>query len=501
MTGVVEATAGRVRGSTGRGVQVFRGIPYAEPPVTERRFTAPVAVERWVGERDCTQDGPIPPQGPSRLKEVVGEFGGYQAEDCLSLTIWAPDSPGASRPVMVFVHGGAYVSGAGSLACYDAEALARDGDVVVVAPNFRIGALGFLYLPGVSEGNLGLLDLVLALRWVHDNIAAFAGDSRQVTIFGQSSGAGCIRALMAMPQALGLFRRAILQSAPLGRPDRQPAYAAEIGRRYAAFVGLAPDDRPGFEQVEVAKLLAAQTQLARSIPMPLGTNELPFTPVVDGTTVLDEGANWFLAEAGQHEAIVGFTAQEMAAFYAVDPVMRGATQDDALQSLRAFVANDADAVFAEYAALRGADATPADVLCDFHTDRQFGAPAVAYARWLAERGVRTWMYRFDWPSPAPGLGACHCIELAFVLDNLARWHGARMVAGADPAMAATLARQMLQAWAAFARTGNPAHPALPHWPPLLHREQVQMVFDIVPAVRTIPAPHLADIADIAQIRS
>jgi para-nitrobenzyl esterase len=477
----VDAPAGPVAGSAAGDVHVFRGIPYALSPAGEHRFAPPRPHPAWKDLRDASRPAAIAPQGPSRLKAIIGDFDGEQSEDCLSLTVWAPAQPAAPRAVMVWLHGGAYVSGGGAIDCYSADELVRKGDVVVVAPNFRVGALGFLYLPGVSAGNMGLLDVALALRWVRDNIAAFGGDPSRVTLFGQSSGGSMVRALMAMPSAHGLFQRAILQSAPLGRPDRDPATAAEIGRRFAGFLEVGDSDRAALQRAPVAGILAAQGQLARSFAMPLGTNQLPFVPVVDGDVVLpDATGNWFAAYG--HEVLVGYNAQELSAFHAVDPAVLAATPQHALQSLQQ---SAGEAGVQAFHAWTGAnpEGAPAALLRDFYTDRQFGAPAVAYAKALAARGVAAWVYRFDWQA-RPELGACHCIELPFVFGNLPQWTGAQMVEGADPSEVAALADKVQRAWAAFARNGSPDHERLPHWPMLGGRQEM-MVLDTLPALRPL----------------
>jgi para-nitrobenzyl esterase len=222
-------TTEQLRGQVEEGVVVFRGVPYARC----ERFGPPLPVTAWDGERAATEDGPVAPQLPSRLEPVMGAPDHHeQSEDCLSLTITTPGTAGA-RPVLVWFHGGAWVSGAGSWKFYGGHRLAREGDVVVVTVNYRLGILGYLHSPGVSDGNLGLAEQLCALRWVHDNIAAFGGDPDAVTIAGQSAGAHSVQCLIGMPQTRGLFRRAIMQSSPAGLGLGSLRGARRAARRFA----------------------------------------------------------------------------------------------------------------------------------------------------------------------------------------------------------------------------------------------------------------------------
>jgi para-nitrobenzyl esterase len=233
MTGVLDArtTAGRVRGTLEGDVAVFRGIPFAEPPVNGLRFAAPTPSQPWDGVREALAFGPPPPQaGAFGMNHLTG------GEDWLTLNVWSPD-PGrdGGLPVMVWIHGGGYAIGTSSLPEYDGARLARDG-VVVVTFNYRVGVEGFAHIEG-APANRGLLDQVAALEWVRDNIRAFGGDPGRVTVFGQSAGGGSVAALSVMPRAAGLFRRAIAQSVP--GTFFTPGLARDIARTCAAEFGLA----------------------------------------------------------------------------------------------------------------------------------------------------------------------------------------------------------------------------------------------------------------------
>ncbi len=214
---------------------VFRGVPYAAAPVGTLRFAAPETPSSWSGLRDASQHGPIAPQVPSRLRAAMGDFDRPQDEDCLTLTICTPAPDGKTRPVLVWLHGGAWMSGAGSLNWYDGTRLACEGDIVFVGVNYRLGALGWLHRPGIVDTEPGTLDMIAALTWVRENIAAFGGDPGCITLMGQSAGAASIGRLSMLPEARSLFHRAIMQSGGFGRgaytsamamPARRPVSAA-----------------------------------------------------------------------------------------------------------------------------------------------------------------------------------------------------------------------------------------------------------------------------------
>ncbi|WP_222853557.1 carboxylesterase/lipase family protein [Fodinicola acaciae] len=284
---IVETTSGKVRGHNGK----FLGIPYA----TAQRFQRPQPVTPWTGVRDAAEPGPIAPQGPSRLESVMGPLrtGAGQSEDCLSVNVWTPG--GSHKPVLVWIHGGGFSSGAGSAPWYDGTALATNGDILVVTLNYRLSALGFLY----PEGNLGLRDMVAALRWVRDNIAAFGGDPAAVTVAGQSAGALSTLAIMAGPEFDGLFHRAILQSGPFGLPPAPIDKAENIGR-------LLRREVPDLEHASPERILAAQRTLAKP-----GEVEPPFHLVADGAFV---PADLIAGAAAGVELLIGATRDEGRAF-------------------------------------------------------------------------------------------------------------------------------------------------------------------------------------------
>lgn len=423
---------GRLRGQVEDGVVVFRGVPYA----TCDRFRPPGPVATWQGERPATTDGPIAPQLPSRLEPVMGTPEPHeQSEDCLTLTITSPAIQG-DRPVLVWFHGGAWVSGAGSWKWYGGHRLAREGDVVVVTVNYRLGMLGYLRSPGASEGNLGLADQLSALQWVRDNIAAFGGDPDAVTIAGQSAGAHSVLCLIGMPKARGLFQRAIIQSAPAGLGLGNPRGARRAANRFRDYLDGAPQTAP------VSAILDAQSKVARTAAGRLQLNIATGITPVPGVGPLPDKAGWseeLDRGAPGLDVMIGTTAREMAAFYARNPAI---TRLRRVPFIGPIVADGIERLVG--AAI-------------------FGRPGRLLADRLSRGGARVWMYRFDYAAPGSIFGAAHCIELPFLLGRDADWVTAPMLAGADPADLETLGQRVRAAWLGFVRTGAPAVEAWPRY--------------------------------------
>lgn len=401
---IVDTTGGKVRGTRSGPVTAFRGIPYARAA----RFAPPATVSPRAGVLDAVRPGPAAPQLPSRLAAVMGDVEVAQAEDCLTLNVWTPPG-GGSRAVLVFLHGGGFVSGSGGLPWYDGAELAARGDIVVVTVNYRLGALGFLYLPGVSPGNLGLLDQLAALRWVHDNIEGFGGDPGAVTVAGQSAGALSILTLLAGERANGLFRRAALQSTPAGMNALTTGEAECIGALILEELAIAPRDAGRLADVPVTALLTAQSTVMRRTADPAEPVP-PFRLVADGDLVSADPITAVGMNGGEVELMIGTTRDEAAAFAPGEPALVRAV-----------------------------------------TERLFAGPARRLALLLARRNA-PWVYRFDWSPPGSPFGACHCLELPFLFGNSAAWQHAPMLSGRHPAR---LTDRVTGAWARFVREGAP----------------------------------------------
>ncbi|MBU6329160.1 MAG: carboxylesterase/lipase family protein [Acidobacteria bacterium] len=476
----VATTLGSLRGIAASDHQAFLGIPYAAAPVGALRWAAPAPVAPWSGVREATSFGPAawqPTGGP--LDGLVPGMGSAdQGDDCLSLNIWTPATDDTRRPVMVWIHGGAFSLGAGSLSAYDGRALCTRTDTVVVTINYRVGALGFLVLDDDSAvANAGILDQIAALRWVRDNIAAFGGDPDRVTIFGESAGGGSVLSLLSAPDAQGLFHRAIVQSGATDLMlDRDRARL--VLEAFARCAGVDPDDTDALRALEPAQVLAAQAQAAGELFATVGT--MPFHPCVDGEVL---PTTWQqAAEAGVSTVplIIGTTRDEMALFAGFDP--GAASLDGAgLRARLERMGPDVDAIIDAYAST-GTTEPPA-VWSRITTDNAMWRPALRYAEAHATHGP-VWMYRFDWTAARPELGAPHGVDIPFPFDTIDVGGWDAFVS--DPAAAHGLARTIGDLWSSFARTGAPTSGDL-DWPPFDTERRATLVLG--PEVQIIEDPN------------
>ena len=469
---VVRTAAGLVRGAPGAlpGVTVFRGVPYAAPPIGPQRLRPPRPPPPWDGVRDGGAPGAVAPQRPGPLERTFGGYG-PMGEDCLTVNVWTmaldarsgePAAPDATRPVLVWIHGGAFTTGTGAISWYDGSRLAARGDVVVVTFNYRLGALGFLHLGDLGgegwagSGNAGLLDQITALRWVRRNIAAFGGDPDRVTVFGESAGAFSIACLLAMPEAAGLFRRAILQSGGgTFVQDRETATALAVD--VLDELGVPHGDLARLAEVPVGAVLDAQTAAGGR----RGGVGLAFMPVVDGAT-LPAHPERALAQGSSAgvDVLTGTNRDEMRLFSAVAPDAFAVDDDDGVRRKVAAIPDVGPQAAASLVAAyrrHWPDLSPTDLHVAIHTDHAFRRPAQRLAALQAEH-ARAWSYWFTWASPIFGgwLGSFHGLEIPFVFDNLDTPKVELMTGGGD---LQALADAMAHAWLGFAGHGDPGWPA------------------------------------------
>jgi para-nitrobenzyl esterase len=452
----VRVAQGELRGKADRGVVAFLGIPYAAAPFGAGRMLPPRPAPYWTGTRDAVDYGPTcpkgdyPPQYQALFPEVV-----IPGEECLNLNIWTPDPGASGLPVLVWVHGGSFMNGSGSVPEYRGTAFARDG-VVCVTINYRLGAEGFLYT-GDGVANVGLLDQIAALRWVQDNIAAFGGDPGRVTVAGESAGAMSVTTLLAMPLASGLFRQAITQSGAAAHtlaPDESQLVAGYL----AQALGVAPDRQAiaALPAERVARAAAALVTEVQTVPDParwgqLALSLLPFCPTVDGD-VLPHAPLAALAGGASADVrlLTGTNLEEAQLFL----VAAGTIDliDDVMLAGGAAGYGAPEGTVAAYQRARPGAGT-GDILAAVITDWFFRIPAVRVAE--ARGGHdRTWMYRFDWRSAAYDgrLGSCHAVELPFVFDTAADPSTRARLGGSPPQ---AVADTIHSAWVRFITDGDP----------------------------------------------
>ncbi len=483
---IVQTTRGAVRGTWENGIAVFRGIPYAEPPVGKLRFKPPVPRQRWEGIRDATRFREIVPQTDQSPIDALGLPEGVpQGDDCLNLNVWTPEPGRASLPVLVWIHGGSFKWGAGSCPGYDGATFAREG-IVTVTLNYRLGAAGFLYVgdrPG--SGNFGLLDQIAALQWVQENIAAFGGDPARVTVAGESAGGFSIGQLLAAPAARGLFNRAIVQSGGTQLHIKAEA-ASIIGAEVLRRLGVSPQDDDAFAAVTSAQLLAVQRAVEPEIfalvaNSPVTLDLLPrlfvvFVPTY-GTDVLPERALLPIGRGVARDVnlMVGWNADETMVFYPTREAQQGMLKliEEAADFAFSPIGRSGVKVLERYQVSRsGTDL--ADAVVPFVTDMLFGIPSIRLAETAQPHNPHTYMYRFAWKG---SMGAVHGLEIGFMFDSMEKARNVATALGA-PNPPQALARTMHGAWVNFIKTGSPQHPNLPEWPAYDPIRRATMQFDI-----------------------
>ncbi len=398
---IVKIAQGALQGGKVGRLSVFRGVPYA----TAERFGPPRPVAPWEGVRSAVAPGVVCPQLPSRLEKVIGSPREWRAmsEACQVLSIFSPELTG-KRPVMVWIHGGAYVTGGGEDSWYDAARLADEGDVVTVTVTYRLGVFGYLWTEEHGAPNGGLQDQVAALRWVHDNIACFGGDPDNITMFGQSAGGHAIASILATTQR-PLFWRAILQSAPLGVTMSEET-ARATGREFRAALGKSP------LTASVEDMLAAQGKVLAG------------------------------SKAGMTFMPVGVDPQRLAmsSDHKLD-ILAGWTRDDGSPFVALRLPPDQ---------LGGLLDNPATAAM---TNGTFAGPTKAFGDMLQQRGDRISLYEITWRPSGSRYGACHCIELPLLLGQAEDWTGAAMLGTAKGEELQRFGREARAMWAGFAKTG------------------------------------------------
>ncbi len=473
----VSTTACRVRGRVEHGNAVFRGIPFAQPPVGELRFQAPARPASWDGVRDAGEFGPQCPQaalpgapgGPRLPPDTTGEW--------LTVNVWTPDTQARGLPVMVWVHGGAYLFGSGGPG-YDGTRFASGG-AVFVSCNYRLGMEGFALIDG-APANRGLLDVVAALRWVRDNIGGFGGDPASVTVFGESAGAGVIAALLAMDDATGLFRRAIAQSVP--GTFFAPDLAAAVTEAVTAVAGL-PATYQTLAATDPMRLVAAQMDVTAHMKEylewgPVRVTDTPFSPVVDGEVLTR--APWRALVSGAArgvELLTGHNRDEYRLFIAAQGRLGQITEEEADTVLRYFApAPDGPAGYRK--AYGGRDA--GGLFEVVFSDWLFRMPTLHLAQAHAMSGGTTYLYELTAQAPGGPFGACHALDIPLVFGSYGEGISAMLTGTEPPAEFTALGDLMRSEWLGFASRGEPG------WQLYGTEHRTTRVYDLQPDVRSYP---------------
>ena len=496
---LVEISTGRVRGTAAAGVRMFKGIPYGASTAGANRFMLPKPPEAWTGVRDASAYGP---RAFQPFRPMVPEIGdaltgsGPMSEDCLRLNVWTPNTDNGRRPVMVWFHGGGQRTGSGNSIFYDGTELARKHDVVIVTVTHRLNALAHLWLAGVpgtgdqfaQTANLGLHDLVAALRWVQVNISRFGGNPGNVTIFGQSGGGGKTAMLTAFPSAKGLFHKAIIMSTLVDTAvtGLEPARAVEAAELLLQRLDLKPAQASQLMSLPAERIITALTGGGNAGGQ--GGNatgadlSLRYVPVVDGTSLPAHPFQPASPLSADIPIMTGSNECEGVPYANPDdPYWTRRVEDDA--TLRALVKQivpmsdqDADAMIALYRSHRPTQSRDdlASVMAGDNSALRLASYTIA-ERKFAQQAAPLYLYAFRWRSPQREgrLRSMHCMELPFVFDHP---DAISSMTGNGPERAA-LAEQMSRAWVAFARTGNPNHSGIPKWDPWNPTRWPTMVFD------------------------
>ena len=477
----VQTSYGTLEGVQRERHLAFLGIPFAAPPVNDRRFRAPEPPAPWAGVRDAKEWGLAARQTTHPIPGFAAS--GSQDEDCLYLNVYTPSADSGRRPVLFWIHGGGFTHGTAAEPLYDGGPLATRGDVVVVTINYRLGVFGYLHLedhlPGRGlSANCGQLDMIAALEWTRDNIEGFGGDPGNVTIFGESAGAAAVGTLLAMPGAKGLFHKAILQSGTGRANDR------EGGKRIAGLVleELAIIDDPAkILTVPADELLAAQT----SVSTKQGRAGGPlYGPVIDELTLFARPIDAVRdGEAAGIPVMLGTNRDETKLFAAT--MRREEIDSAALHKIISGMYPRADAAtvtklidtYIESRATKGLPHTNLDIMDAMQTDNMMRMKAIRLAEAQRAHQPNTFLYLFTYASPARGgsLGSCHALEMPFVFGTTGAPTQDRF-AGTGPDVE-RLSANMMDAWLAFARAGSPGHEGIGPWTAYDAATRPTMVFD------------------------
>jgi len=478
-TKTIETKDGKIQGYIEQGIKIFKGIPYSAPPVDNLRFKPPTPPKPWKNVLNATEFSPICPQPPTEAEWLFGPPLEQSEASSLTLNIWTPEIDNAKRPVMFWIHGGNFNFGSSAQQNYDGLPLSVRGNVVVLTINYRLGPLGYLYIPD-KTANVGQLDHIAALQWVHDNIEIFGGDPNNVTIFGESAGGSAVVTLLAMQAAKGLFHRVIAQSAY----SYNLSYNKEGSDEFTSSLKIKPGYIESLQKISVDKITKTHNNYIM-MNAPKGIDN-PFTPVIDGKTLLERPLkalqNGFAKDI---PLLIGTNRDEMRFMRAFFPNMPEINSDELLKRIMNNLSRSgydeklAKSLINTYIKEREAllPNNPQDVLEAFLTDIGFRIFSIRLAEAQSKHQKNTYMYLFTWPSPWMDgkLGSSHAVEIAFAFGTLDK-PGTEIYSGKGKD-AETLSKKMMDTWIAFAHTGNPNNKSIPEWHSYDSNNRSTMILD------------------------
>lgn len=487
---VVNTNCGKIRGyKTKNEVISFKGIPYAEPPIKDLRFSPPVPKKNWENILDAKEFGPIAPQPAVSFNPSV-KLPEQSEADCLTLNVWTPALDDNKRTVMFWIHGGAFEMGSGR---YAGETLAKRGDVVIVSVNYRLGALGFLYVPG-KTANVGLLDQVLALKWVKNNINNFGGEEKNICVFGESAGGESISALLAMPLAKGLFKRAIIQSCVCDPYNLKPVKGELYSKKVFEIVDVNYDDLGSLREVPFEKLIRAYTKAQ------VGLSHLPmiidyYPPYVDGETLpLNPFEAIKKGFAKDIDILAGTTENEHKLWNLWDPKADRITEEQVNQKFHDFLKylKQDERKIKEFIKVYKNNSNnefstkERDMMDEFFTDVMFRIPVMRYLEIQSKIQPNVYLYLFKWKSPwlKGKLGSYHGLDVAFVWGTLSETEEQYVTKRTEET--SLISNQMMDYWIQFAKSGNPNHRGTLQWPRYNLKHRPTMIFDRITEVVNDP---------------
>lgn len=481
---IITTTKGKIRGVQESHHQYFYGIPYAKPPIGELRFCEPQLMDTWDEKKDTTKFGYIAPQNQPDTPPIGHE----ENEDCLYLNIWTPSADDKIRPVMFWIHGGGFVIGAGTRDRFNGARMAVNGDVVVVSFNYRLGVFGFFNFPGIPP-NLGISDQITALKWVKENIRNFGGDPNNITIFGESAGAMSISILLCVPEAKNLFHKAIMESGAAGTGLASVEQSKKSTDKFVAKLQIKSGDIDALQEFSTKRLIRIQKKFASFGSLEEFGN--PFTPFIDGNLIKENLLELMTkGKINNVPILMGFNKDELG--FLAD-ILNQANDERANEIIRNFRSNfekrgvkNLDKfieVYKKEMELKYPN-NRFKYWSAIISDSMFRTPVIIQLETYIPHQPSAYCYIFTYESHHSGY-AFHTLEIPFVFGNL----DTKDVAGGSIEVnenTKTLSKNMMEAWVAFARNGDPNHKGLPEWPRYDIEKRATMMLGIDPKVEYAP---------------